>query len=161
MLQTLWHRFKSPDYRHAYAETFLLGSVATQIKVLREQRHLSQAELAAKAGLKQSQVSRLEDVDNASLTVRTLLKLARALDLALIIRFERFSRLANEAPHFGRAWLERPSYDDDRIDVPQPVDLAAWIRADSQEPTTATAAAHGPVASTTVPYGQAQQAPAA
>ena len=48
LVKNLKHEFADEEYRHSYAESFLNSSIATQIKVLREQRKWRQADLARK-----------------------------------------------------------------------------------------------------------------
>ena len=132
LLTRLLERFKTFGYRHAYVDSFTDSLIATQIKVLREQRHLSQTALAELAGMKQSQVSKLEDVNHTSWKVSTLKKLARAFDLVLVVRFESFGSVLPEIDRFGRALLERKSFDEDpifaeRSITQQPVGIAATI----------------------------------
>ena len=71
---SLARRFRNRAYRQAYVESFVDSSIATQIKVLRDQRDLSQSDLAGLAGMKQSQISRLENTNNESWKVGTLRK---------------------------------------------------------------------------------------
>lgn len=115
LLTKLIERFRAPGYRHTYAESFLDSFIATQIKVLREQRQLTQTALAELASMRQSQISKLEDVNNSSWKISTLMKLARAFDVALIVRFENFGHLLPEIERFGRASLERPKFNDDPV----------------------------------------------
>jgi len=103
------------EARHDYAEDFLCSSLAFQIKALRLQRGWTQKELARNAGLKQSQISAMEQADHAAWTIRTLRKLAEAFDLALNVRFESFGWLLEDALTTGRDALERPSFEDDPI----------------------------------------------
>lgn len=107
--------FRDTEYRHAYLEEFLHGYVATQIQALREQRDLTQGELADLAGMKQSQISKLEKVTNTALKVTTLQKIAKALDLALVVRFESIGSLLSDIEGFGRRSLERLSFKDDPV----------------------------------------------
>lgn len=111
--ESLKHELDDPEYRAAYAESFLDLWIATQIRVLREQRGLSQAALAEKAGMKQTAISRLEDINHSAWTVSTLKRLARAFGLYLSVKFEPFGQLLEDAEHAGRPDLERPSFDDD------------------------------------------------
>ena len=46
--------FADPEYAYAYADGFLDSYIATQIKVLRENREWTQARLALEAGMRQS-----------------------------------------------------------------------------------------------------------
>ena len=112
---SLARRFRNRAYRQAYVESFVDSSIATQIKVLRDQRDLSQSDLAGLAGMKQSQISRLENTNNESWKVGTLRKIARALDLALVVRFESFGSVIRDVEAFGRKTLQQPSVADDPV----------------------------------------------
>ena len=111
----LLKKFHSFKYRHAYLGEFTDAYIATQIKVLREQRGLNQTQLGELAGMKQSQVSELEDVNNRSWKVRTLKKLAQALDLVLVVRFEQFGRVLPDIGKLDREHLHRLSFKDDPV----------------------------------------------
>lgn len=97
------------EFRCGYAESFLNTFVAAQIKAIREQRGLTQAELAEKIGSKQAGVSRLENVNYSAWKTETLRKLARALNVRLRITFETFGVLLDEVEEFNRESLERPA----------------------------------------------------
>jgi transcriptional regulator with XRE-family HTH domain len=101
------------EYRHSYAEEFLNASIATQIKVLREMREWRQADLARESEMKQSVISRLENVDYSSWSLKSLKQLSRAFDVRLVVRFERFKDLVLEADKFGRSILEVPEFKND------------------------------------------------
>jgi transcriptional regulator with XRE-family HTH domain len=101
-------------------DDFTDAYIATQVKVLREHRELNQTQLAELAGMRQSQISELEDVNNRSWKVRTLKKLAKAFDLVLVVRFEPFGKVLPDIGHLERAKLERPSYKDDPAFSHQP-----------------------------------------
>lgn len=115
LLTKLLERFQTFGYRHAYVDSFLDSFIATQIKVLREKRQLTQSALAELAGMRQSQISKLEDVNHSGWKVGTLKKLARAFDLVLVVRFESFGKVLPDIDRFGRAALERESFSDDPV----------------------------------------------
>jgi transcriptional regulator with XRE-family HTH domain len=106
-------QFRDRDFRHGYIDSFVDAGIATQIKVLREQRGITQAQLAAAAGMKQSQVCRLENSNNSSWQVRTLKRIAEAFDVALVVKFEAFGAVLDDIETFGRTALQRPSFVDD------------------------------------------------
>jgi transcriptional regulator with XRE-family HTH domain len=114
---SLWVRlarlFQDREYRHSYAESFTNTLIAAQLKANREMRKLSQAQLAELAGMKQSRISTIENVNYDSWSVRTLRRIAQAFDLVLVIKFESFGNLVHEMESFDRASLERPSFPDD------------------------------------------------
>jgi transcriptional regulator with XRE-family HTH domain len=89
--------------------------VAAQIKVLREQRGLSQQELAELVGTQQAGISRLENTNYSAWKVQTLAKLARAFDVRLRISFEEFGTLPEELSNFGRESLKRCEYTHDDV----------------------------------------------
>lgn len=111
--KTLKQSFEDREYRHGYVDEFLNSYIATQLKVLREQRGWSQAELAEHAGMMQPRISVMENVNYASWSVKILRKLAEAFDLTLCVSFESFGKRMEDIKRFGREALERTSFDDD------------------------------------------------
>ncbi len=114
---SLWTRltrsFRDREYRHVYAESFTNTLIAAQLKANREMRKLSQEQLAELAGMKQSRISAIENVNYESWSVRTLRRIARTFDLVLVIKFESFGNVVREMESFDRSSLERPSFQDD------------------------------------------------
>jgi transcriptional regulator with XRE-family HTH domain len=102
-----------PEYSEGYSESFLNAYVATQIKVIREQRKWTQAELANEIGTTQTGISRIENVNYSSWSIRTLIKLARAFKVRLKVSFEPYGTLPGEVVRFNREFLERPKREDD------------------------------------------------
>lgn len=113
LLEKLRDEFQDSEYRHAYAEECLDIMIATQIKVLREQRDMTQSELAEAAGMKQPRIPLLEDKDYSNWTTKTLKRLAKVFDVALSVKFETFSHLVGEFENLSRATLQRPSFSND------------------------------------------------
>jgi transcriptional regulator with XRE-family HTH domain len=107
------------EYRYAYAEDFLNTYIATQIKVLRDEREMKQEDLAQAIGTKQSGISRLENVNYSNWKTETLKKLARAFGVRLRISFETFGSLLSEDAEFSREALKRPKFEDDPVFKPQ------------------------------------------
>jgi transcriptional regulator with XRE-family HTH domain len=106
-------RNSGKEYRHAYADENLNAIIGTQIKVLREQRELRQGALAREAGMRQPMISRYENVNYSSWSLKTLKKLAWAFDVWLDVRFRPFSDLVTTTDEFGRDSLQVPKFDDD------------------------------------------------
>lgn len=109
----LTEQFNDPEYRHIYCSDFLDDSVATQIRVLRESRGLSQAQLGALIGTTQGGISSHEDPDKARWSISTLRKIAKALDVALVVKFESFGNILDDIVSFSRESLAKPSFEDD------------------------------------------------
>ena len=85
LLDQLKENFKNEEARYAYADAVVNALISAQIKAQREDRQLSQEQLGALVGTKQSGISRLERADYSSWKVETLRKLARAFGLRLRI----------------------------------------------------------------------------
>lgn len=109
----LREEFRDKEYRHAYADESLSTYIATQIKVLREQRQLTQRELAELAGMAQPRIAVMEDINYSSWSISTLRRLAQAFDVRLSVKFENFSSLIPEIETLGRGALERESFSED------------------------------------------------
>lgn len=115
LAKELLKAFKNKDYRHAYVDEFLNLSIATQIKVLREQRNWTQKELADRVGMAQPRISVMENVNYSSWSINILRKLAKTFDLTLRVSFEGFGSRVNDIEQFSRETLERPSFEDDPV----------------------------------------------
>src|SRR5258706_7584715 len=111
--ESLRGEFQDPEARHDYADIFLNSSIALQIKALRLQRGWSQEMLAERAGMKQSRISAMEQATYTGWSITTLRRLAKAFDLALMVRFESFGTFLNDVASVSRNALERPSFCDD------------------------------------------------
>ena len=113
LIEKFKEEYKDEETRRIYVDDFLNTVIATQIKVLREQRGLTQAQLAELASMRQERISVLEDIDYSSWTINVLRRLAEAFDLRLSVKFESFGSFLHEFETFGRDVLEKPSFDDD------------------------------------------------
>jgi transcriptional regulator with XRE-family HTH domain len=122
-LENLREQFEDEEFRYGYAEAFLNSYIAAQIKIIREEREMTQAQLAEKIGTKQAGISRLENVNHAAWKVETLTRLARALGVRLRISFEEFGTLPDEIEFFGPESLKRRTYTEDPVFHPQEGDV--------------------------------------
>ena len=103
------------DFRREFVADYVQEILAAQIKALREHRQWTQQELGDVAeGMKQVQVSRLENPDYSGATINSLKRLARAFDLGLIVRFVRFSEFLDQVTTQSPANLVPPSYYEER-----------------------------------------------
>ena len=80
----LKRKLQNPEFRAAYEAEDKRIELVLQIIKLRQQRGMTQADLAKAIGTRQANVSRLERFD-ANLTLGTLEKVARALGASLRI----------------------------------------------------------------------------
>jgi transcriptional regulator with XRE-family HTH domain len=106
LVERLTTEFANKDYAHAYMESHESSRVAAQIKVLREQRGLTQTQLAKLSGMMQERISALEDVDYDAWTIKTLRKLARAFDVHVSVSFVPFSNGILDVASLCRKRLE-------------------------------------------------------
>ncbi len=84
----LLSKLRSKKYRDAYVAENVRTGIAYQIRAMREQRDaMSQKDLGKLMHKPQSVVSRLEDPDYGKLTLQTLLRVAAAFDVALLVQF--------------------------------------------------------------------------
>jgi transcriptional regulator with XRE-family HTH domain len=110
------------DYREAAMEANVANMIAWQVRVNREERGFTQAELAKLMDTKQSAISRLEDPDAGDVKVSTLVRAAHAFRCAVIVKF------VDYAEHFVETQDVRP----DRL-YAAPFSAETWLmRATSQ-----------------------------
>ena len=115
LTKTLQQSFKDKEYRHGYVDDFSNVSIATQIKVLREQHNWTQEELAKEAGMLQPRISAMENVNYSAWSIKILRRLAEAFDLTLRVSFENFSTRVGDIEKFSRKDLERVSFEKDQF----------------------------------------------
>jgi transcriptional regulator with XRE-family HTH domain len=107
------------DYRHAYMAEGVRTWIARQVRALREQREMSQADLGREADKPQSAISRIEDPDYGKLTLQTLFDLAAAFDLPLLVQFVDWEDWLSRMNDVSSAALEKASYDREDLLSPQ------------------------------------------
>lgn len=111
--KTLAVELRDREFSEGYSESFLDTYVSTQIKVLREQRRMTQKQLAEALGTSQTVVSRIEGAGYSSWSIKTLKKLARAFDVRLQISFETVGSLIDEVSGVNRKALQRAKRSED------------------------------------------------
>lgn len=103
------------EYREGYTEDFFNAKIATQIKVLREQREWSQEQLGEESGMRQERISVLEDVSYESWTASTLRKLASAFHLVVDIEFKEYGEFLDEFSSFSEDKLRKRKFENDPV----------------------------------------------
>lgn len=105
-------RLKNKAYRDAYVQSHIDQGLAFQIKALRNQRNMTQEQLAAKLGLSsQSAIVRYEDPSYGKLSIAKIKQLGAAFDVGILIKFVPFSRFLNETEYLSDAALRAKSFD--------------------------------------------------
>lgn len=97
----LFSKLADKKYRNLYVASQVNKGIPYQLRALRAARGMTQADLAEIAGTKQTVISRIENKGAGNLSVKTLLKLAEAFDVALVVRFEPIDRLINWLDNFS------------------------------------------------------------
>ena|SRR5579864_903378 len=113
LIDKLRVEFQDKEYRHAYADECLNTMIATQIKVLREEREMTQERLAEETGMRQPRIPLLEDASYSNWTINTLRRFAKAFDVALSVKFETFSRVISDFENLSRESLQRVAFAND------------------------------------------------
>jgi transcriptional regulator with XRE-family HTH domain len=94
--ETLLQRLaSSPEARCSFVESNLSKLLAYQIRAMREREGWTQIELGDEVEMNQNSISRLENPFYGKHTITTLKRLARAFDVALVVRFTPFSELVD------------------------------------------------------------------
>jgi transcriptional regulator with XRE-family HTH domain len=117
----LKEEFADPDYRAAYAESFVDAWIALQIRIIREQRGMTQKDLAEALHTTQTAISRLENVNYSGRTIGTLKNVAKAFDCRLKVSFETYGSLIGEAEKFSPEYLRRPNFKDESDGLSAPL----------------------------------------
>lgn len=109
----LLDKLRNKEFRNAYVSAQVRTGVAHQIRALRNERNWSQEELGKRSGKPQSVISRLEDPDYGKLSVQTLLDLASAFDVALMVGFVAFSEMLEKIQDVSPERLAVPNFSND------------------------------------------------
>lgn len=96
----LTRKLNEKEYRHAFAESRIRRGLPLQIRAIREARGWNQKQLAEVTGIPQANISRTENTRDKFLAFQTLLKIAEAFDVAVVVKFAPFSELED--------WAMRP-----------------------------------------------------
>lgn len=112
MQNKLMEEFADAEYAHAYMDSYTIDRIAGQIYWTRKKRDWTQVELAQRAGMVQERISKIEAGDFSSLTMKTLRKLAEALDVNLRVELEPFSHGIMSVCNQSRSQLELPARDE-------------------------------------------------
>ena len=116
-LPEIWNDLNNKEYRDAFVRSSVFSWIAFQIRELREQRELSQTDLASLSGKKQSVISRIETSGQSGMNLSTLFEVASALDIALLVKFVPFSRWIQEYEDVSPAAMGVVSYPEEKEEI--------------------------------------------
>jgi transcriptional regulator with XRE-family HTH domain len=104
------------EYRRGFVEGHATDTIAFQLRALRKARDLDQREVGERLGNPKLQpmISRYENPDYGRYSIKTLLELAAAFDVALIVRFAPYSELVEWDFASSPAQLAPPAFADDK-----------------------------------------------
>lgn len=105
------NKFSKKSFRKAYLWDFTRRIIALQMRALRGKK--KQREIAAELGIKQSWISKLEDTTYGTVNVRTLLQIASAFDVGLIVRFVPYSEFFEHSKKVFPKDLKVLSYEEE------------------------------------------------
>jgi len=87
----LEEEMKDPEFRRMYEIERVKVSLAQKIAELRDKQHLNQSQLAKRMNVSQQFISKLENGDKANVTLETLAKIAKSLNMAVEISFTKLT----------------------------------------------------------------------
>lgn len=100
--------FADTKYAHSYMGSHTVSKIAAQVYWTRKKRGWTQGQLAKRSDMAQERISKIESGEFSSLTMKTLSKLAEALDVNLRIEFEQFSHGVINICNQSKSTLELP-----------------------------------------------------
>jgi len=98
------------EFRDALVDAEVRRGIPVQIREIREARGWSQADLGQRIGMPQNNISRMENTRETYLSIPTLLKLAAAFDVALLVKFVPYSELLRWVDNHSLATVTAKSY---------------------------------------------------
>jgi hypothetical protein len=125
----VWDKLRKKVYRRAYVEEHVRRWIASQIRAMRDHpsRQWNQGEFSRRIKKPQSVVSRLEDPSYGKMTIQTLLEVAAAFDVALIVKFVSFCRFLRETNDLTIESMQVENFDIEDARVASPILLTETL----------------------------------
>jgi transcriptional regulator with XRE-family HTH domain len=99
--------------RQAYTRAKLSVNIPSQIRALRRKREMTQGMLAHESDMKQSRISAMERPGTVTFNIETLIRLAAAFKVGLIVKFAPFSEMLNWENSFSQDSFDVSAIDQD------------------------------------------------
>lgn len=112
----LIEKLKNKEYRDLFVAEQIFSRLPAKIRLMREKRGWTQKKFGEQASMAQAWVSKIEDPNYGKLTISTLLKVASACDVALVIDFVPFSALLNRTMALSPESFDVESFEGDDFD---------------------------------------------
>jgi transcriptional regulator with XRE-family HTH domain len=122
----IWGSLQDEEYRREFG-TDVAPSLAFQIRLIREKYGWTQEELAHRLGKRQESISQWENPDYGRYTLSTLKDMAKAFDVALIVRFAPYSELVDWKVNMQTQSLAVPSYTEEKLQSAQATQGATTV----------------------------------
>ena len=111
-LLRLLENLRDKARRALFVETQIETLIPFQVRTLRIRNGWTQKDLAKRAGMGQGQISILESHNHeGAVNVKTLIKLAAAFDVALVVRFAPFSEVIEWSTRLSRQHHYVPDFE--------------------------------------------------
>jgi transcriptional regulator with XRE-family HTH domain len=118
------------EYRETFVDENVSFGLGYQIRALREKHGWTQQELAKRTGKAQETISQLENPDYGRYTLKTLITLAAAFDVALAVNFVSFGEFAERLANLTPERIAPPSYEEERqMSFGEVPNNSGWVRA--------------------------------
>jgi transcriptional regulator with XRE-family HTH domain len=139
----LTERLKDWKHREAYVRASINVNLPSQIRALRLRRQMSQNELAVAAQMKQPRISAMEKPGATKFNVETLVRVAAAFRVGLIVKFVSISEMLAWENRFSQDSFNVVTFEQDRGLLPAgaPVNNGRF----SSTPTWFSVSAPGPM----------------
>ncbi len=110
----LIEKLKNWKYLEAYIRATINVNLPSQIRALRLKQELTQESLANKAQMKQPRISAMEKPGATKFNIETLVRLAAAFGVGLIVKFVPFSEMLAWENEFSQDRFNVVTFDHDR-----------------------------------------------
>ena len=116
-LEKTIQRLNRRSARQAFTEAEAVTAIAHQIRVVRQQRGMTQKDLARQLNTTQAAISRLEDPSYGRFSIKSLIDIAKVFDVSLQVRFVSTVKLLIDTRRVTKEQLEVPDFETEAADV--------------------------------------------